>query len=232
MNSPLVQVFCGRRLSADVVATALAQGIVLSSHDLVDIQWVKVENMVRALQHNRAVWVFSSQHAVRFFGENEALALEQLQQNVTYCIEGITATQAQKMGFDVRGTAEDASHLAKMMIQAGVESVAHVTTQKRLHTMEALLTAAQVYYRAYEVYEKTDRPIRVNNFDALMFLSPSQVESFLKINQIPPQTPIFCIGATTAEFLKNKGYQHVFAAPTASLDAMLSAVVQYFTPIR
>jgi uroporphyrinogen-III synthase len=232
MNKSFIRAFCGRRLSADMVATALNSGIVLDCHDLVDIQWVHDEQVVSELRNNCAVWVFTSQHALRFFGENETLSMEKLQQTVAYCIQGTTASQAQKMGFDVRGTAEDASRLAEKIVQAEVDSVAHVTTQKRLHTMEALLMAAHVHYRAYEVYEKTDRPIRIDAFDALLFLSPSQVESFLKMNPLTPEAPVFCIGATTAATVQLKGYQHVITARSATLEAILEAVIQYFKPIR
>ena len=79
------------------------------------------------------------------------------------------------------------------------------------------------------VYETVETPVIANDdFDGILFFSPSAVQSFFSVNQLKNSDVCFAIGQTTAEsiaaFAKNK----IFISKTTSQEALLQEVINYF----
>jgi uroporphyrinogen-III synthase len=53
-------------------------------------------------------------------------------------------------------------------------------------------------------------PVTKNSFDAVFVFSPRSAESLLKENQFSSQTVFACIGATTENYLHNRGIENTF----------------------
>jgi uroporphyrinogen-III synthase len=228
MSQSRPQVWCTRSLPDNYVSEALARGIELYSADFVKIQMLNDVELLQQLPQNPDPWVFTSQYAVQYFAMHESLKIENLTQRRAYCMEGKTSQLAINLGFDLRGTASNSQKLAACIGADALPSVTHVTTQQRLTVLENELRRMDIVYRTFEVYEKIDNPIQVKNLDALVVLSPSQLDTFLLMNQISPEIPVFCIGHTTAMAARNRGFQHIITAQEPSLNALMVAVFQYF----
>ena len=90
------------------------------------------------------------------------------------------------------------------------------------------MTKAGITIQAVEVYHKAFSPAEIPAFQGILFFSPSQITSFLSKNHLESQIPAFCIGATTATFLKNQGHKNIHIATAPSPTAVLEKVYQYF----
>ncbi len=64
------------------------------------------------------------------------------------------------------------------------------------------------------------------DFDGIMFFSPSGVESYLNLNELKTET-CFCIGKTTASALKDKNTSVVIAT-TPSIENVIVQVVKHY----
>ena len=65
-----------------------------------------------------------------------------------------------------------------------------------------------------------------NEYDGLLFYSPSGIESYLQKNQ-PGSEVAFCIGSTTAGAAKGV-FQTVIEAKNPSVEAVIQSVNDYF----
>ncbi|OJV53473.1 MAG: hypothetical protein BGO31_00975 [Bacteroidetes bacterium 43-16] len=99
---------------------------------------------------------------------------------------------------------------------------------KALPTIPDGLNHAGISFKAIEVYRNVALPhVLKEDFSAILFLSPSAVESFLQHNIIPDNTITFAIGKTTAAALKPFAKQVVICeSPTEG--SLVAAVVNYF----
>ncbi len=73
----------------------------------------------------------------------------------------------------------------------------------------------------------------INNKKAncFVFSSPSEFRSFLNIEKIAnfaTDTAIFCIGKTTAEFIKNQGFTNVHTSPEPNFDILAEYIANTF----
>ncbi len=76
------------------------------------------------------------------------------------------------------------------------------TGTQRMPVIEAAFQVHQRQLEVVEVYTTTARPKAVGQYDAVLFYSPSGVESFHQDNKLD-QAQGFALGNTTAEALKN-----------------------------
>ncbi len=65
------------------------------------------------------------------------------------------------------------------------------------------------------------------DFDAILFFSPSGVNSYLQKNQLKSDVLAFCIGTTTAEALKTHT-QNIIIAEKPTVEELIATVIKYF----
>jgi uroporphyrinogen-III synthase len=53
------------------------------------------------------------------------------------------------------------------------------------------------------------------------------VEAFLECNNLSSETPIFCIGETTGDFIKSLGYHHIFIPSKSSEEDLIEEILLY-----
>lgn len=150
--------------------------------------------------------------------------------NTIYCISGETEALVRKLLNAVNIVARPyASELVKMLEKAVFTyPLWFFKGNKALPTIPDGLNKAGIGFMAIEVYENTAIPRVLNrDFDAVLFFSPSAVESFLKNNFIPDNTITFAIGKTTARALKPFAKQ-VIISETTTEASVVEAVVKYF----
>jgi uroporphyrinogen-III synthase len=100
--------------------------------------------------------------------------------------------------------ADNASQLADKIITDGnIRSVLHICGDLKLDVLENKLTASGISYKPLIVYETVPVSNEINgDYDAVMFYSPSGIESFLAKNNFNRDTLYCCIGETTAQKLR------------------------------
>lgn len=146
-----------------------------------------------------------------------------------YCISGKTEARVRET-FDARIIARPyASELVAIMREAThVYPLWFFKGNKALPTIPDGLAQAGIPFHAIEVYQNTAIPhVLREDFEAILFFSPTAVESFVQYNIIPDNTITFAIGKTTAAALRPYAKQVVISeVPTE--ESVGEAVVNYF----
>jgi uroporphyrinogen-III synthase len=75
-------------------------------------------------------------------------------------------------------------------------------------------------------YKTVFQPLHVSACDLYVFSSPSNVDSFFSINQIPPEARILAFGHQTAAALHKKGCQDVQILDSVESSAIAHAIKQ------
>lgn len=173
---------------------------------------------------------FTSASAVKFFFENKGAASFANNKQV-FAIQGKTQEELLARGIQTDISAASAHELAAAIIKSNVaKDVLHICGNLRLPVMEDNMREAGILYTDLMVYQTGTKAKKVNDaFDAILFYSPSGVESFLVLNNIDNETVYCCIGNTTARELKEKKSTITIILPEQpSPQSMLTAVSNYF----
>ncbi|MFL5808216.1 MAG: uroporphyrinogen-III synthase, partial [Flavisolibacter sp.] len=79
------------------------------------------------------------------------------------------------------------------------------------------------------VYTTVESPVKAeDNFDAIVFFSPSAVRSFFSVNQLMPHVICFAIGHTTAHSLREFTANEVIVGNSTSQEGMLNTMNIFF----
>lgn len=174
--------------------------------------------------------IFTSSNAVRFFFEHEK-SVEFLIDKKILSLSGKTKEELLGNNIQPVFTADNTADLARLIIQTKTAgSVLHVCGNLALNVLEEKLKIEGIAYTQLIVYQtRLQRDIILNaQFDAIMFYSPSGVESFFTRNHIRNEMVCCCIGETTAISLKEKWRNAKIILPQhTSPESMIDAIEQY-----
>lgn len=108
------------------------------------------------------------------------------------------------------------------------QSFVFICGSQRLETIPSGLREAGFKVLEQVVYETILTPHKINrDYDAVLFFSPSAVESFFKVNTLNPGMVAVSIGKTTTGALKNNGVRVIAEAEVPAESGMLSALHAY-----
>jgi len=93
--------------------------------------------------------------------------------------------------------------------------------------IEAAFTQEKRTLEVIETYSTIAQPKAVGNYDAVLFYSPSGVESYLQNNRLD-QSMSFAIGETTALSLQ-KYTNNIITATQPTIEHLIAAVRKYTT---
>ncbi|MCL6524963.1 MAG: uroporphyrinogen-III synthase [Thermoflavifilum sp.] len=179
------------------------------------------------------IWaIFTSAHAVTAVLDNR-VAAHPLPWQV-FTLSGETARALKRLQPKcVPITASDAASLATQIIHQYSTTQAHAPIyffcgNIRRDTLPEQLNRAGIALTEIIVYETQLTPKKLDRaFDGYAFFSPSGVESFFTINQLPRQAPCFAIGQTTAAALHSYTSQ-VIVSPEPQTKFLLQTIYAYF----
>jgi len=174
--------------------------------------------------------VFTSASAVKYFFENKAAAAF-VESKKIFALQGKTREELLVRGIQTDISAASAHELASAIIQnKAAKDILHICGNLRLTVMEESLQQAGILYTDLMVYQTgTKAKKAADKFDAILFYSPSGVESFLALNNLDDETVYCCIGNTTAQELKERSNSITIILPEQpSPQSMLTAVSNHF----
>jgi uroporphyrinogen-III synthase len=172
--------------------------------------------------------IFSSQNAVESILKSKHL--EKIKSKPCLCVGQKTKQLLQKHQFEVLEATNYAEHLTEIINQKyKTNSFAFFCGNLSLPTIPDYFTKKDIIFAKVLVYETIKTPKNFNQaFEALLFFSPSAVESFLEQNEITNEL-CFCIGHTTANALKNIDNKQIILAKMQSIDGVLEALNDYYS---
>jgi uroporphyrinogen-III synthase len=131
------------------------------------------------------------------------------------------------------GTAQSASELADVMIDAGVKEAVFFCGDLRRAELPEKLTANSVALEEIIVYRTITTPKRVEKkYNGILFFSPSAVESFFSVNTISSYTVLFAIGNTTGSAIRNFTGNAIITSDMPGKEELALHAISYFKTIR
>lgn len=198
-----MKILSTKPLTDEECALASKEGATLSAIQVIDTQPVAFAWPLTA--HYDAAVFTSSKGVERFI--TQPPHADWLKGIPVFALSGKTKAALIAKGIDVTATAATTSALAEVIIQhKDIHALLHPSSDKRLPFLEEKLMPYSISYHALTVYQTIllYPPATPPVYDAILFFSPSGVESFLKNNTIPASAVCGCIGNTTAAYVKKE----------------------------
>jgi len=126
-------------------------------------------------------------------------------------------------------TAEDSKNLAEKIVNTKIREVIFFCGNKRREELPGILKKAGVQVYEVIVYETVETPVvATDDMDAILFFSPSAVQSFFSVNQLKNNTVCFAIGQTTANSIASLTNNKIFISKMPNQQVLLQEVINYF----
>lgn len=218
-------------LSETLIEKAAAEGIVLTDIPFIDITHITDEHTTKEIARlamTPVTAVFTSVNAVQAV----AAIVNGAQPHWSiYCIGHATKRAASQYfrTADIKAVADDSLSLAKVIAANKVSEITFFCGDKRMSTLPDELKANGTVVNELTVYHTEERPIAITeHYDAILFFSPSAVNSFFGVNKIAGDVTLFAIGNTTAAALETKTNNKILVGTAPSKEQLLDDAIKYF----
>lgn len=213
-------------LSTKILAEYQKKPLIEAGFELVENDFITTKTRSFDLKNINESLIFSSQNAVESILQHPEL--DKLKAKKAYCVGLKTKKLLSDNGFEVvayTGYAADLAEIITLIYKS--ESYTFFCGNKRRDILPNTLKEAGVVFNEIEVYETQLTPHKINqSADAILFFSPSGVESYLIANKLKKEI-CFCIGETTASALENKT-KNIIIADQPTVEDMIEAVIEEY----
>ena len=194
--------------------------------NVVEVDFIETKSQAFELNGINDNLIFTSQNAVQSFLLDPKS--EELKTKNVFCVGLKTKILLSESGFNVIAYTGYAADLAEIitLIYAN-ESYTFFSGNLRRETLPEALKEAKVKFNEIQVYETTLTPQKIKApIDAILFFSPSGIESYLKENKIKNET-CFCIGTTTSSALEGITKNIIIADQPTIEDVIEEVIAEY-----
>lgn len=213
-------------LSTKKLSAIQKEELVKANFDVIDADFIKTENKAFELKEVNDNLIFTSQNAVHSILQHSKCA--ELKTKNVFCVGLKTKILLSENGFNVdvyTGYASDLSEIITLIHPN--DSFTFFSGNLRRETLPEALKEGNVTFNEIQVYETTLTPQKIkDSVEAILFFSPSGVESYLKDNTIKKET-CFCIGETTAEALQ-KITKNVIIAENPTIEDVIEECINEY----
>ena len=171
--------------------------------------------------------VITSKNAVEALLQNFS-AIELQFKNI-YCVGRRTKRLVEKRIGEVKHTEPNAKKLAEYLVDyiEGTE-VTYFCSDLRLDALPTILEENNITVNEIEAYQtKFDAVKLKDSTEAVMFYSPSTVQSFKQENTVKENMIAFCIGETTAQEAK-KHFKDIRIAKVPTVESVIQLVNEHY----
>jgi uroporphyrinogen-III synthase len=233
----MINVLSTKSLLPSLTEMAKAQGIVIHEQDAIRVKPIltkeKWDEIFALLERQIDHAIFTSSNAVA--------ALKKYLNDYTnhlppqwkiFCLSGRTKEallEEEELFGTIEATANSAESLAQQVIDKGVKEALFFCGDRRREELPTILNEAGVTVHEAVVYEVEETPAAASGeYDAVLFFSPSAVQSFFAANQLSRATICFAIGQTTARSLQQFTSNPLFISKEPTQEALLEELIHYF----
>lgn len=232
MPDKSVQILSTRPLPADLVASTSMDGIIISCADFISTSPILLSDTIDQIQHviqQNTTVVFTSMNAVEAVYSQLTDRIPDWQ---IFCIGQTTKDLIQKYFTNsvIKATANSASDLAeKIAADHSIREVYFFCGDKRRDELPCILQKHEITVHEVTVYATHLTPQKLEKeYDAILFYSPSAVESFFSINTLPTQTIPFAIGKTTADAIQLYSQNEIIISNNPGKLSLANNAIAYF----
>ena len=194
--------------------------------NVVEVDFIETKSQAFELNGINDNLIFTSQNAVQSFLLDPKS--EDLKTRNVFCVGLKTKILLSENGFNViayTGYAEDLAEIITLIYAN--ESYTFFSGNLRRETLPQALKEAKIKFNEIQVYETKLTPQKIKTpVDAILFFSPSGIESYLKENKIKNET-CFCIGTTTSSALEGITKNIIIADQPTIEDVIEEVIAEY-----
>lgn len=213
-------------LSTKILSSNQKQELLDANFNVIEADFINTKNQSFELKELNQNLIFTSQNAAQSILDHPKC--EELKSKNVFCVGLKTKILLSESGFNVIAYTGYASDLAEIIaLVYSSESYTFFSGNLRKETLPKILKEANVKFNEIQVYETTLTPQKIKTpVDAILFFSPSGVESYLKDNKIKKEV-CFCIGETTAEALE-KYTKNIIVAQKPSIENVIEECINEY----
>jgi len=232
MQQNKIKILSTRPLQQAIIDKAAAKNIYIETISFIETEKVLddiIQKNITMLLSEKLIAVFTSMNAV----EAVVVHLNDAKPDwKIFCI-GSTTKNLVKEYFgenSIAGTADSASALADVIIaNEDISSVTFFCGNQRREELPERLSQHGIELNEFVVYKTIPSSHQTSSeYDAIIFYSPSAVNSFFLTNKINQHTILFAIGNTTANEIKKHSNNKVIIAEEASKELLVDQAINYF----
>lgn len=188
----MITVLSTKKLTASQKKTFRKAKIEITTYDAIQVKFVTFEISEKPIENA----IFTSKNAVKAVLENSAYA-KQIKN--CFCVGDKTAELLRKHDQNPVIVAGNAAELADFIVQNHHEKkFDFFCGNRRREELPNILKTNNILLREIVTYKTGLNPQQFDqDFDAVLFFSPSGIQSFVQKNELSQKTAI-CIGKTTA----------------------------------
>jgi uroporphyrinogen-III synthase len=213
-------------LSTKTLSNIQKEALVNADFDVIEADFIKTEHQDFDLKNIKDNLIFTSQNAVHSILQHPKC--EELKTKNVFCVGLKTKILLSDNGFNVDVYTGYASDLAEIITLIHPnDSFTFFSGNLRREILPQALKEGNVDFNEIKVYETTLTPQKIKeSIEAILFFSPSGVESYLKDNTIKKET-CFCIGETTAEALE-KITKNIIIAENPTIEDVIEECINEY----
>lgn len=231
----LIKVLSTKLLSPDVLQQAKQHNISIDCVPVIDVVSVITEDTAHILnefKYKSCVVIFTSSKALHFVKS----FVSGTEPWTIYCTSQSTSQQVQqhfKAG-QIIYLGNDALDIANQIISREANStqpIYYLSALNPLPTLPNLLRAqCKDRFTLLPVYKTVATSFKVNwsVYKAILFFSPSAIDSVMSQEQSIPSMPVFVLGSSTQKHAQQFFSSPIITAKQHTQQSMLEAVVHYF----
>ena len=193
---------------------------------LIEADFIQIEFQHFHLISTFDYLIFTSQNAVLSVLKNENNSF--LKDKFCFCVGIKTKHLLEENGFKVEKSFEYAEDLVVFLVENHFKKeFTFFSGNLRKDTIPTAFQKNNIIFEEIEVYKTVLTPHKIDNqFDGILFFSPSAVQSYLKENNISNEV-CFCIGTTTAAEIK-KDIKNIVIANQPTVENVIIQCINYF----
>ncbi|MFH7011676.1 uroporphyrinogen-III synthase [Flavobacterium sp. FlaQc-52] len=213
-------------LSTKTLSNIQKQELRKAGLELTEADFIQTANKPFEIKDLNDNLIFTSQNAVHSILADPNC--EKLKSKNVFCVGLKTKILLSDSGFNVVAYTGYASDLAEIItLIYSQESYTFFSGNLRRETLPKALKDANVKLNEIQVYETSLTPQKIKTTAAaILFFSPSGVDSYLKENTIKKET-CFCIGETTAQALE-KITKNIIIADQPTIEDVIEDVINEY----
>lgn len=218
-------------LAEPLIKKVTDAGIEIESMPFIKVEYLSDVPEIKECARKKMTAVFTSSNAV----EAVARQIEGAEDLKIYCVGISTAELIKKhFGDKVAGITNNARELAKLMLEdKEIKEVTFFCGDMRRDELPGLLKQNGVAVKEVVVYNTILSPVKVEKeYDAVLFFSPSAVESFFSLNTVSAATVLFAIGDTTSAALSEKTTNTIIACERPGKKLLIDQAIAYYTKTK
>ncbi len=236
---PTFKILSTKKIETSLIAIAKENNIEIIEHEFICVTPIntqeKYEETLEWMAKDKANVVITSANAanslIDFLKFDDFYDI--CEWNI-FCMSGKTKDTLFNYSKDLNvvATAQSSADLANKIVEKRIKEVVFFCGDKRREELPELLGEKGIKINEVILYETKETPVKIDDeFDGIIFYSPSGVNSFFSLNVVSDKTKLFAIGNTTADALKKVSDKEIIVADEASMESVVKKVMEESKPL-